>query len=47
MKVGGNEIKNSGDFYKAAASPKKSSRPVSFYIRRGQANIFVAVTPEN
>jgi serine protease Do len=46
LKIGGKDIKTADDFYSVAGSLKKSSKPVSFYIRRGQSNIFVAVTPE-
>jgi serine protease Do len=46
LKIGGKDVETADDFYKIAGSLKKSAKPVSFYIRRGQANIFVAVTPE-
>jgi S1-C subfamily serine protease len=45
LKVGPKEIRSAGDFYKVASDMEKSTRPVSFYIKRGTANIFVAVTP--
>jgi serine protease Do len=46
LKIGNKDIKVAEDFYKAAGNLKKSTKPVSFYIKRGNANIFVAVTPE-
>jgi serine protease Do len=45
MKIGGKEIKSAEDFSKLASSLKNSSKPISFYVKRGQASIFVAVTP--
>ena len=45
IKVAGKDIKTSGDFSRVASELKNSKKPVSFYIKRGQANIFVAVTP--
>jgi serine protease Do len=46
VKISGKDVKGADDFYKVAGSLKKSTKPVSFYIKRGNANIFVAVTPE-
>jgi len=46
LKMGNKEIKTSNDFYMVADQLRKSAKPVSFYIKRGDANIFVAVTPE-
>ncbi|UCC81172.1 MAG: DegQ family serine endoprotease [Candidatus Zixiibacteriota bacterium] len=46
LRIAGRDIENAGDFYDAAGDMKDSSRPISFYIKRGNANIFVAVTPE-
>jgi len=46
LKIAGKDIKDAGDFYDVARDLKDSSRPISFYIKRGNANIFVAVTPE-
>jgi serine protease Do len=45
LKIGPKEIRSAGDFYKVASDMEKSTKPVSFYIKRGTANIFVAVTP--
>jgi serine protease Do len=45
LKVGGKDVRTADDFNKVAASLKKSTKPVSFYIKRGNTNIFVAVTP--
>ena len=46
LKIGDKEIKDAGDFYDASKQYKDSSKPISFYIKRGNANVFVAVTPE-
>jgi serine protease Do len=46
VKIGGRDVKSADDFNKIAGNLKKSTKPVSFYIRRGDSNIFVAVTPE-
>jgi serine protease Do len=45
MKIDGREVKGTEDFHRVADTLKKSSKPISFYIKRGQGNIFVAVTP--
>jgi serine protease Do len=45
QKVGNKPVKDSVSFYKIADEQKKSSKPISFYIKRGQSNIFVAITP--
>jgi S1-C subfamily serine protease len=47
LKVDGKVIESADDFYKVAGSLKKSDKPISFYIKRGQGSIFVAVTPEH
>jgi len=46
QKIGKNEIEDVGDFHKASKSFEGSKKPISFYIRRGNSNIFIAVTPE-
>jgi serine protease Do len=46
QKIAGKEVRNSDDFYKIASDLKKNTKPVSFYVKRGQGNIFVAVTPD-
>jgi serine protease Do len=46
LKIAGKDIEDAGDFYDAAGELKDSSKPISFYIKRGNANVFVAVTPE-
>jgi len=46
LEIAGNEIDNADDFYQVAKEMKDSSKPISFYIKRGSANVFVAVTPE-
>ena len=46
LKIGNKEIKDAGDFYDASKEYKDSTKPISFYIKRGNANVFVAVTPE-
>jgi serine protease Do len=46
LKVGGKEIKGAEDFNRISGNFQKTTKPVSFYIKRGNANIFVAVTPE-
>jgi len=45
LKVGGNDIENAEDFRRAGSEMKNSSKPISFYISRGDQKIFVAVTP--
>ena len=46
LSIGGAEIKDAGDFYKAAENHKDVAKPISFYIKRGAQKIFVAVTPD-
>lgn len=46
LRIGGKQVRSANDFYKIADDLQKNTKPVSFYIKRGQANIFVAVTPE-
>ncbi len=46
LKVSGKEVTTADEFNRIASGLRRSTKPVSFYIRRGQANIFVAVTPE-
>jgi S1-C subfamily serine protease len=46
LKIAGKDITDAGDFYDSAKELKDSSKPISFYIKRGNANVFVAVTPE-
>ncbi len=46
LKIAGRNIENADDFYDVAKDMKDSTKPISFYIKRGNANIFVAVTPE-
>ncbi len=46
LKIAGTDIEDAGDFHDVARNLKDSSRPISFYIKRGNANVFVAVTPE-
>ena len=46
LKVGGQEIKNAGDFYDVADKLKGGTKPISFYIARGNAKVFVAVSPQ-
>jgi serine protease Do len=46
LKIGEKEIRDAGDFYDASSEFKDSSKPISFYIKRGTSNVFVAVTPE-
>ncbi len=46
LKIAGRNIENADDFYDIAKDMKDSTKPISFYIKRGNANIFVAVTPE-
>jgi serine protease Do len=45
LKIGNRQIKNADNFYEAAADLKNASKPISFYLKRGQSNIFVAITP--
>jgi serine protease Do len=45
LKVGNQAIKGADDFYQTASKLKGDKKPISLYIRRGQANIFVAITP--
>ncbi len=45
MRVGGKDVRNADDFYDVASGLNKGKKPISFYIKRGQASIFVAVTP--
>lgn len=46
LKIAGRKIETAGDFYDVADDLKDSSKPISFYIQRGSANVFVAVSPE-
>jgi serine protease Do len=46
LKIAGTDIEDAGDFYKIAGDLKDVTKPISFYIKRGNAYIFVAVTPE-
>ncbi len=46
LKIAGRKIETAGDFYDAADELKDSSKPISFYIQRGSANVFVAVSPK-
>jgi serine protease Do len=46
VKISGKDVRNAADFNRIAGTLKKNTKPVSFYIKRGNANIFVAVTPE-
>jgi serine protease Do len=46
LKIAGTDIKDAGDFYDVARDMKDVTKPISFYIKRGNSNIFVAVTPE-
>jgi serine protease Do len=45
LKIGERQVRNADDFYKIASDLNKSSKPISFYIKRGRSNIFVAITP--
>jgi serine protease Do len=45
LKVGNKTVKDADDFYKIANDLKDAKKPISFYIKRGQSNIFVAITP--
>ncbi len=45
LKIAGKEVATSADFEKIAKEMKDSSKPISFYIKRGGSNVFVAVTP--
>jgi serine protease Do len=45
LRIGDREVRDSNDFQKVAADLKKSTKPISFYVMRGQSRIFVAVTP--
>ncbi len=46
LKVAGKDVTNAGDFNKIAKDMKDIKKPISFYIKRGNGNIFVAVSPE-
>jgi serine protease Do len=46
LKIAGRDIEDAGDFHDVAREMKDSPKPISFYIKRGNANVFVAVTPE-
>jgi serine protease Do len=46
QKIGNNEIEDADDFFKIAKRFEGSKKPISFYVRRGNSNIFIAVTPE-
>lgn len=45
LKIGNKAVKDANDFYRIASDLKNSTKPISFYIKRGQSNIFVAITP--
>ncbi|OGC90766.1 MAG: hypothetical protein A2W25_13735 [candidate division Zixibacteria bacterium RBG_16_53_22] len=45
LKVGNKPVRDANDFYGIASDLKNSTKPISFYIKRGQSNIFVAITP--
>jgi serine protease Do len=46
LKISGKEVRTSEEFARIAGQLKKSSKAISFYVRRGQANMFIAVTPD-
>ena len=45
MKINNKDIKGADDFTRMSETLNRSTKPISFYIKRGQGNVFVAVTP--
>jgi serine protease Do len=46
LKIDGQNVTTADEYNALAKKLEKSSKPVSFYIRRGQVNMFIAVGPQ-